>query len=446
MKSSQQELPDSGQPQKFFLYAESHVYDQPKLSPEKAEQQKTFFMKKINHLLFLSLSLLILASCGESKKQNEALLNEKREELAKLKKDQEKLSSEITALEEEIEKLDPAGTQKVFKLVSIDTISPADFSHYIELQGVVDADNISIVTPRGNPGQVKEILVKKGQIVRKGQLLLKLDDAIYQQNLIAGNESIKTLRSQLNLATELLQRQQNLWNQGIGTEVQLLTAKNNVATLQSQIKSAEEQVKVIQEQQKTTNVYAEVDGIADEVNVRVGEFFQGFLGNLPQIRIVNTSTLKVVTNVPENYAQRVTRGSKVVVKIPDLGTTFNSSISFLSASIDPSNRSFVTEAALPRDASIKPKMIATVGILDYDAPNAISIPVNVVQSDESGKYVFILEANGAVTTARRRVISLGQVQNDKVEVKSGILPGDKLITAGFQGLYDGQQVSIAPKQ
>lgn len=401
-------------------------------------------MKKIQHLLFLSLALATLASCGESKKQNDALLNEKKEQLAKLKKDQEKIVSEISALEEEIQKLDPAGEKKVFKLVSIDTLIPADFSHFIELQGVVDADNISIVTPRGNPGQVREIYVKKGQMVRKGQLLLKLDDAIYQQNLIAGKESIKTLRSQLNLATDLLQRQQNLWNQGIGTEVQLLTAKNNVATLQSQIRSAEEQVQVIQEQQKTTNVYAEVDGIADEVNVRVGEFFQGFMGTLPQIRIVNTSTLKVMTNVPENYASRVSKGSKVLVKIPDLGTTYNSTISFLSASIDPSNRSFITEAALPRDANIKPKMIATVGILDYDAPNAISIPVNVVQSDESGKYVFVLESAASGQVARRRVITLGQVQNERVEVKGGLLAGDKLISAGFQGLYDGQQVTIAP--
>lgn len=401
-------------------------------------------MKQIHHLLILTLALATIVSCGESKKQNDALLNEKKEQLEKLKEDQDKLAAEISSLEEEIAKLDPAGTKKVFKLVSIDTITSADFSHFIELQGVVDADNISIVTPRGNPGQVKEIYVKKGQMVRKGQMLLKLDDAIYQQNLIAGNESIKTLRSQLNLATDLLQRQQNLWNQGIGTEVQLLTAKNNVATLQSQIRSAEEQVKVIQEQQKTTNVYAEVDGIADEVNVRVGEFFQGFMGNMPQIRIVNTSTLKVITNVPENYAARVSRGSKVLVKIPDLGTSYTSTISFLSASIDPTNRSFVTEAALPRDAAIKPKMIATVGILDYDAPNAISIPVNVVQSDESGKYVFILETNGGVSTARRRVISLGQVQNEKVEVKAGLSPGDKLISAGYQGLYDGQQVSITP--
>jgi RND family efflux transporter MFP subunit len=401
-------------------------------------------MKSLINIPLFTISIMLFVACGESKKENDAQLTEKKEQLASLQKQQEKLSADILKLVEEIETLDPASVNKVTKLVSIDTISSLNFTHYIELQGIVDADNISVVTPRGNPGQVKEIFVKKGDLVKKGQLLLKLDDAIFRQNLIASSESIKTLRSQISLASELLKRQQNLWDQGIGTEVQLLTAKNNVETLQTQIRSAEEQVKVLQEQQKTTNVFAEVSGIADEVNIRIGEFFQGYIGNQPQIRIVNTSSLKVVTNVPENYASRVSRGSKVSIKIPDLNNkTFESSISYLSASIDPSNRSFVTEAKLPSDNTLKPQMIATVGILDYSAPNAITIPVNVVQSDASGKYVFILENEGDKQIARRRTVILGQVQSERIEIKSGLTEGVKLISAGFQGLYDGQEVSIA---
>jgi RND family efflux transporter MFP subunit len=396
-------------------------------------------------MMLLLAGTMAVSSCGESKKENSAQLIEKREALEKLKKEQEKIGKSIVSLESEIAELDPESVNRVLKLVSVDTIVSGEFSHMIELQGTIDADNISIVTPRGNPGQVKAIYVKQGDFVKKGQLLLKLDDAIYRQNLIASTESIKTLKSQLSLASELLKRQQNLWNQGIGTEVQLLTAKNNVETLQTQINSAEQQVKVLQEQQNTTNVYAEVNGVADEVNVRVGEFFQGAIGTQPQIRIVNTSTLKVVTNVPENYAARVTRGSKVFIKVPDVNRSYNSTITFLSASIDPSNRSFITEARLPSDAVLKPNMIATVGILDYNAPNAVSIPVNVVQSDVTGKYVFVLEKNSKGLMANRRTIELGQVQGEKVEIKAGLNSGDILISAGYQGLYDGQDVSIAPK-
>ncbi len=288
-------------------------------------------MKNIMNITTLLISAVwLLAACGDSKKENNALLTEKREELAKLKTEEQKLTASIAKLESEIEALDPSATKKVMKLVSVDTLLPGNFNHLIELQGTIDADNISVVTPRGNPGQGKEIYVKKGDIVKKGQLLLKLDDAIYRQNLVASNESIKTLKTQLALATELLNRQQNLWNQGIGTEVQLLTAKSNVETLQSQIRSAEEQVKVLQEQQNTTRVLAEVSGIADEVNVRVGEFFQGYIGNQPQIRLVNTSSLKVVTSVPENYAPRVVRGSQVYVKVPDINKQYNTDVKYFA--------------------------------------------------------------------------------------------------------------------
>jgi RND family efflux transporter MFP subunit len=395
-------------------------------------------MKKFQ-LYITAAAILVLAACGESKKEGDAALIEKKEKLAKLTAEQQKLSEEIAELQDAISAAEPNVVQA--KLVQVDTVMAADFMHYIELQGIVDADNISIVTPRGNPGQVKQIFVTKGQMVKKGQLLLKLDDAIYQQNIIASKQSIQTLKTQQSLATELLKRQQNLWNQGIGTEVQLLTAKNNVETLQTQIKSAEEQIKVLQEQQSTTNVYAEVSGIADEVNVRVGEFFQGAIGTLPQIRIVNTSSLKVVTNVPENYASRVGRGSKAVITIPDVKQTFNSTISFLSASIDPSNRSFVTEANLPSNPSLKPNMIAMVRILDYNAPSAITVPVNVVQSDEKGKYVFVMVKEGTKYVARKKQVVVGQVQDELLELKAGLANGELLITAGYQGLYDGQVIT-----
>ncbi|HSK14518.1 MAG TPA: biotin/lipoyl-binding protein, partial [Phnomibacter sp.] len=191
-------------------------------------------MKHIKQYALITTTLMLMLACGQSKKENDAALAAKKEQLAKLQQQQEKLNAQITELQDEIETLDPESANKIFKLVAIDTLLKDDFNHYIELQGKVDAENISIVTPRGNPGQVKEVYVKKGDIVKKGQLLLKLDDAIYRQNLVASNESIKTLRTQLSLAADLLQRQQNLWDQGIGTEVQLLTAKNNVETLKTQ--------------------------------------------------------------------------------------------------------------------------------------------------------------------------------------------------------------------
>ncbi|MCU0374396.1 MAG: efflux RND transporter periplasmic adaptor subunit [Chitinophagaceae bacterium] len=395
------------------------------------------------HTILLA-GLILLAACGESKKENNAVLAGKMAELEKLKKNQEDLNTAIQKLQQEINQLNPDGTETE-RLVEIDSVKVIDFNHYIELQGRIDADNISIVTPRGNPGQVKEILVRKGDVVKKGQLLLKLDDVIYQQNIRASRESIATLKTQQKLALELLKRQQNLWNQGIGTEVQLLTAKNNVETLETQIKSAEEQVKVLLEQQKTTLVYAEVSGVADEVNIKVGEFFQGIMGTMPQIRIVNTSSLKVVTTIPENYAGKVSKGSKVEISIPDVNRTYSSSINFLSASIDAASRGFETEAKMPADGVLKPNMVAMVKILDYAAPAAITVPVNVIQSDEKGKYVFVAVTENGKMIARKKAVGIGQMQGDRVEIKAGLNAGEKLVTRGYQGLYDGQVIAEAPK-
>jgi RND family efflux transporter MFP subunit len=360
-----------------------------------------------------------------------------------LKKQQESISEEIQTLQDEIKTLDPDAFENNARLVIIDTLGNMDFAHYIELQGFVDADNISIVTPRGNPGQVKQVLVKKGDRVKKGQLLLRLDDAIIQQNIRASKDGILSFKTQLSLANELLTRQQNLWSKGIGTEVQLLTAKNNVEALNNQIQSAQEQVKVLEEQQKTSNVYAEVSGIADEVNIKVGEFFQGAIGSTPQIRIVNTSSLKVKINIPENYVDRVNKGTKVLVTIPDIDKTYTTNLSYLSAIIDPSSRSFETEAKLPSDGILKPNMIATVKILDYASPNTMVIPVNVVQSDEKGKYVFVYSEENGKKYARKKPVGVGQMQGGMIEILTGLSKGQQLVVKGYQGLYDGQEITTS---
>lgn len=374
--------------------------------------------------MLLALAILAVA-CGSSKKESEALLGEKKAELAKLQTEASDLAKKISTLEAEILKLDTAAAAAADKgkLVALTTVALQDFSHFIELQGRVDADNISYVTPRGGPGQVKQIFVQKGDVVRVGQPILKLDDRIILQQQ-------DQLKSQLAFAQDLLRRREDLWKQNIGSEVELLSARNNVTQL-------EKQLVTLKEQWSMTNVMAEVNGVVDDVMVKVGEIFQGG----PQIRIVNTSSLKVVTDVPENYLAKVNRGSKIEVNVPDIAKTYNSNISFIGASINPATRGFSTEAKLPADNALKPNQIALVRILDYAAPNAVVAPINVVQTDEKGKYVFVVSQEGKQMVARKKPVVIGQVQGNSVEIKAGLAAGDQLITEGYQGLYDGQKVS-----
>lgn len=387
--------------------------------------------------------LLLLSSCGDSKKDGNAELTDKKVALEKLKTDKDKIDSKITSLEKDIAKLDTsaANAPKV-KLVAVQTLTNTDFAHYIELQGRVDAENISYISPRGQGGQVKAVLVKQGDHVKKGQLLLRLDDAVLQQNVVAAKEGLESIKTQLSFAKNIYQRQKNLWDQGIGTEVQLITAKNNAATLANQLASTQENVKSIQEQSKTSLVYSDVNGIADLVNIRVGETFIGQINGVPQIRIVNNTKLKVIGNIPENYLGAVSKGSPLIVQMPDVNKTFNVVVSFVGASIDIINRGFVVEAKLPSDPSLKPNQIALLKIKDYAAKNTISIPLNTLQNDDKGKFVMVANTENGKMIAHKRPVDIGLLNGDVLEIKAGLKAGDVLITEGFGSLYDGQLLTL----
>lgn len=373
-----------------------------------------------------------LASCGAKTDDASKTLATKKTQLEALKTQQQKLNGDIAALEAEIVKLDPAAKTEKTKLVSVAAITPQNFTHYIELQGSIDAEDISYIAPRnGQGGLVKQIFIKKGDNVKKGQQILKLDDAVYLT-------SLKQAQTQLSYAEDLYRRQKNLWDQQIGTELQLVQAKQNIDQINDQIAS-------IKEQGSMTNIYADVSGIADEVNVRVGELFTGFLGQTAQIKIVNTNHLKVRALVPENYLDRVKTGGNLIVTLPDAGKTFNTTISLSGQSIDPNNRSFYIEGKLPSDKDLRPNQVALVKIQDYTATNAISIPVNTLQTDEKGKFVLVAANENGRWIAKKKAVEIGQLYSNLIEIKSGLQNGDQIITDGYQGLFDGQPITVAAK-
>lgn len=399
------------------------------------------------NILWLLLVGMIAASCGNSKKDQSGSLNDKKAELAKLKKDQAEINKKVTDLETEIAKLDTgAARSQNAKLVGVTALGEQKFIHYIDLQGKVDADNVSYVAPRMGPGLVKAVYVTKGQSVRKGQLLLKLDDAIQRQQVVTARSGLATLEVQLATAKDIYNRRQNLWKQGIGAEAQVIEARTNVAALETQLATARNNVGIAQEQVNATNIVAEVSGVADEVNIRPGEMFTGVAGNAPQIRIVNNGSLKTIVQVPENYAGKVKTGAPVVVVLPDINKTFeNVKISRAGELIDPSTRTFSAEARIPFDPAIRPNQIARIRIQDYEASSTIAVPVNTVQSDEKGKFVFVAVREADKLIARRKSVTVGELNGSLIEIKSGLQTGDQLITEGYQNLYEGQVIKTTLK-
>lgn len=396
-------------------------------------------MHSLIKLSLISSIVLFLVSCGGANNND---IKGKKEKLEKLKKDEAQTSAEIKQLELEIQKLDTASAKiEKAKLVVLDTVENENFTHYIDLQGRVDAENISYVSPRGAGGQVKAVYVKEGQFVKKGQLLLKLDDAIIRQNVVAARQGLAATKNQLDLAKSVYERTKNLWDQHIGTEVQLLQAKTNVEVLENQLKTQEENIKAAQEQLNTTSVVSNVSGVADEVNIHPGEMFTG--SPAAGIKIVNTSNLKVVTDIPENYLSRVSKGTPVLISVPDINKSYKSVISLISQSISAASRGFIAEAKIPNDKSLKPNLTAMVKIQDYNIPNAMTVPVNILQTDEQGKFVLVAVKEGNNMVARKRPVQVGELYGERLEVKSGLKTGDVVITGGFQNLYDGQAITTS---
>jgi membrane fusion protein, multidrug efflux system len=396
--------------------------------------------KIINSLLIVT--ALMIASCGSKKPGDNAAIAAKKTELEKLKADQTKINDQVTKAQAELAKLDTASavTEKA-KLVAITTLAPSSFTHYIDLQGRVDAVNISTITPRGNAGQVKALFVKKGDFVKKGQLLLQMDDLIAKQSLNASVQSLAATKAQLDLAKDLYKRRQNLWSQGIGTEVDVLTAKTNAENMEAQYNAQQENLKNAQQQVNFSSVYSDVDGVANDVNIRVGEIFTG----VGQIRIVNNSNLKVTTDVPENYLGRVQVGNHIIVTFPDINKTIDAVVNVASPLIDNNSRSFYIEAKIPASKDFHPNQIALVKIQDYTIKNTITVPVNTLQTDDKGKFVMVSAQENGKLIAKKRPVTIGEFYGDQLEIKSGLKAGDTIITDGFQGLYEGQLITTDTK-
>lgn len=401
-------------------------------------------MQKIFGIILSAALVLGMAACGGAK-DKKGSLGDKKVELEKLKKEKNELEGKIRKLEEEIAKAD-TNAASTRKLVAVDSVTSGDFVHYIDLQGKVDAQNVAMVAPQGQGGVVRAVYVQQGQPVRKGQVILKLDDAIARQGVSITQQNLAVAQAQYNLAQSIYERRKKLWEQNIGTELQVMQAKADADNALSQLKSAQATLAVAHEQVNMASVKAEISGTIDVVNVRAGEFFSPQSAANPKtgIRIVNTSSLKILVEVPENYLARVNVGAPLQVVFPELNNrVIPSQVSVAGKLIDPTTRSFFAEGKLPADKDLHPNQAAVVKIQDYKSTNTITVPINVVQSDEKGKYLYIAETVNGKTMARRRVVIVGESYGGQIEIKSGLKAGEQIITEGYQTVYDGQAISMA---
>lgn len=365
---------------------------------------------KINmkNLIYLPV-IVLLAACSAKPKSKTA-------ELADLKKQQADISSKITKLQQEVGNTDSSKTTDV----SVIILKPANFVNYVQIQGKIDAQDNVMAYPQ-SPGSITAIYVKAGQHVGKGQVLVQLNNSVLNQN-------IAQAQTQVSLNRTLFDRQKNLWDQKIGTEVQFLQAET---ALQSSVK----QVASLRQQSDMYRITSPINGTIDQMDLKLGQVAQpGTTG----IRIVNADFLKVKADVPESYSGSVNTGNAVKILIPDAKDSLVTKVAFAAKVIDPTSRSFGVEIKLPVRKTLRPNMTAIIQIANYSKPNSIVIPVKAIQKSEAGDYVFI-NING---TAKRVNVKVGATYAGQSEILSGLNSGDHLVSEGASDIEDGDKIKV----
>lgn len=348
--------------------------------------------------------VLFLAACANNPENKQA-------ELANLKKEQTDLNSKIAKLEAEIGEKQ----EVIIKDVTVFEVTASTFKNFVEVQGKIDAEQNVQVNAEA-PGVITRVYVGIGQSVARGQVLAQIDDAVLRQN-------IAQVQTQLDLATNLFNRQKNLWDQKIGTEVQYLSAK-------TQKEGLERQIATVRQQASMYKIKSPISGTVDQMDYKVGQAIQP---GIPGIRVVNTSSLKAKALISETYAGRIDKGDEVKVYFPNINDSLSTKLSFASKTIDPASRSYNIEVNLPSKSSYQPNMLAILKIVDYKKDNALTVPIKAIQKSEKGDYVFLLEAG----KAKRAAVKVGNSHNGYAEILSGIKAGDQVVIMGFNGLNEG---------
>lgn len=362
-------------------------------------------------LLLLFISTTILAACGgdDGKGKNDA-------ELVKLKKERASLDEKIAKLEAEVNKNKPGKATAVSVMVA----TPQQFNSFVEVQANVNGDQNVLATPQA-PGTIERVLVHSGQKVSKGQVLATLEAGAVEQQ-------IKAIDAQVDLYKSLYDRQQKLWSQNIGTEVQLMSAK-------TQYEATAKQKAALVAQRGMYTIKSPISGTVDAVNIKEGDVASPGMSG---IRVVNFDALKIQANLGENYLGKVQEGNPVNLIFADTKDTMKTKLTYVSKAVDPVSRAFQVEIRLGNNNKLHPNMSCKMQIANYQNSKAIVVPVSVIQNTAEGALLYIADGN----KAKAVMVKTGHNSNGMVEVLEGLNEGDRVITAGYADLDNGDLINV----
>lgn len=372
----------------------------------------------MKNLIFIIIAVQILAACSSTPVNEE---DSKRNDLQKYRQQRNELDQKIATLEKEL-----AGTREEEKIkIAVTKLDKQLFEHFIEVTGIVEAVEDVNVSPE-SAGVIQEITAKEGQKVSAGQVLGKL-------NTDALERTLDELKIQLDLAETNFNRQKNLWDQNIGSEMQFLQAKTNMESLQKRIESMKAQLSM-------SEIKSPISGVVDIVYQRQGEMGSP---QIPFAKVLNIDKLKIYADVSESYITNVKQGDLVNITFPALNHQIEAPITRVGNTIDPNNRTFRVRIDIGNQGqNIKPNLISIVQLRDYVSKDAIVVPSLLIREDFRGEYAFVAEGDGNEYLAKKVQIETGKSHNNRTEVVKGLQDGMLIVSEGYNQVSDGSPVTF----
>jgi len=374
-------------------------------------------MKKAHQIVSLAAIMLLVAACGGKPTglaQKQAELKQKQAELTALR-------ASIATLKEEIAQMDTTQREVEQTLVTVTSITNGNFSHFVEVSGTVKSRrNVSMGAE--SSGTITKVLVKEGDRVKKGQLLVQIDAEVLRRN-------IAEVKTRLELATTLYERQKRLWDQNVGTEVQFLQAQNNKESLERNLAALNAQLLLA----KST---APFNGRVDKVFVNEGETA---MPGMPLLRVVSLDKMYIEADLAETYIGKFNVGQNALVYYPSLQAEAKSKLEAVSRVVDANNRTFTVEVGIGKQANkLRPNQLVVVKIKDFEKEEATAVPTNLIQRDNKGDFVYVVEGDKAV----KKHIDRGITYKDMTLVQEGLTGQEQLIDEGAREVVNGMNIKV----
>ena len=380
---------------------------------------------KISKMRKMAILLLVVALAGCQQQDNDR--SEIRKQLAQYRKEKNELEQKINQLTNNLSEMEGSGVVENRVPVLVKQMNPEPFNHYVRSNGSVEAVYDAFISPETN-GQITEIYVDEGDRVSKGELLVSLKTSVIRSN-------IQEVKTNLELARKTYEKQKNLWQDSVGSEMQYLEARNRRESLENRLSTLQEQLEMSQ-------IRAPFDGVVESINQKVGEL--GTPG-LRLLHLVNLKNLKVEAQITEQYIARIEEGDTVQIRFPSYPEeTRRVPITRKGSVIDEEARTFTIEARLgnPRE-KIRPNQIAIVNVRDYAVDSAMVVPSNIIKQDMQGDYVYVVDNE---QQAHKVYVETGRSYNNQTVLVSGVEAGDRVITSGYTQVSESTPVAIKEKE